>query len=198
MSRLIETIRLEDGTFGNLTYHQHRMDNAFGQLYSRSNEINLERLLVEDACPSKGLFKCRVVYDLYSHVIQYESYTIRPVISLMRVEQNEIVYDFKYEDRLQLNQAFYQKATCDDVLIIKEGLVTDTSYANIVFKKKDGDWITPNSCLLKGTMRQFLLDINRIKEEIVLSSDVSKFVSYKLINSMLRWDSAERDVSNIV
>lgn len=198
MSRLIETIRLEDGTFGNLTYHQQRMDNAFGQLYSKSNEINLEKLLVEDAFPSKGLFKCRVVYDLYSHLIQYEPYTIRPVISLKRVEQNEIVYDFKYEDRLQLNRAFCQKATCDDVLIIKEGLVTDTSYANIVFKKKDGDWVTPNSCLLKGTMRQFLLDINRIKEQTILSSDVSKFVSYKLINSMLRWDSAERDVSNIV
>ena len=198
MYRLIETIRLEDGTFGNLNYHQQRMNHAFGQLYLNSIALDLEKILVEDTYPAYGLFKCKVVYDLSNHVIQYEPYTIRQVISLKMVEQNELVYNFKYEDRLQLNQAFNKRKRCDDVLIIKEGLVTDTSYANIVFKKKNGEWVTPSSCLLKGTMRQFLIDTNRIKEEVVSGNDVSKFESYKLINSMLRWDSAERDVCNIV
>jgi len=198
MCRLIETIRLEDGKFGNLSYHQQRMDTAFANLYLGSTKINLERVLSKDAYPARGLFKCRVTYNSSSHGIEYEPYTIRPVVSLKRVEQNEIIYDFKYEDRHSLNRAFNMKGSCDDILIIKDNLVTDTSYANIVFKRKNGEWVTPSSYLLRGTMRQFLIDSGRIKEEPIFENDIAEFSSCKLINSMLRWDGAEIDVSNIV
>ncbi len=198
MSRLIETIRLEDGQFGNLSYHQQRLDATMNALFPGNDKIDLHVILNADSFPREGLYKCRVTYDSDVHIIQYEPYTIRSVISLKRMELNDLSYTHKFADRKELKQAFEDRGDYDDILIIRNGRVTDTSYANIVFKNKDDQWVTPSSCLLKGTMRQYLLDKGQIKEQEILSSDIPSFTKYKLINSMLRWDSAERDVSNIV
>jgi len=45
----------------------------------------------------------------------------------------------------------------DEVVFIKNGMVTDCSIGNLLFF--DGhEWITPYIPLLKGTQRAFLLD----------------------------------------
>ena len=52
----------------------------------------------------------------------------------------------------------------DDILIVKNGLLTDTSIANIALY--DGnDWYTPLHPLLKGTKRAELLDKGVLKEK---------------------------------
>lgn len=198
MSQFIETIRLEDGQFGNLSYHQQRIEVTVNALFPGRDKMDLQFILFADTFPKQGLYKCRITYDANGHLIHYEPYTIRPVISLKRIVMNELSYRYKFADRNELKTVFAQRGQCDDILIIKNGLVTDTSYANIVFKNEEGQWITPSSYLLKGTMRQYLLDSGQIKEQQILSTDLSSFKKFKLINSMLRWDSEERDVSNIV
>jgi 4-amino-4-deoxychorismate lyase len=45
---------------------------------------------------------------------------------------------------------------CDDIIIVRNGFVTDASYANLIFRKGD-EWFTPATFLLAGTMRAFLL-----------------------------------------
>jgi len=197
MSRLIETIRLDNGQFDRLEYHQQRVDYSFKSIFPSSCALNLEKVLHDVPFPKEGLFKCRIVYDNQDHVIEFASYIIRPVSSLKMVERNSISYAFKFENRAELEEAFKSRQSSDEVLIVKEGKVTDTSYSNIVFKRGD-EWITPKSCLLKGTMRQFLLDNGLIKEEEIFMTDIHRFEAFKLINAMIGWNGQEINVSNIV
>jgi len=85
----------------------------------------------------------------------------------------------------------------DDILIVKRGLVTDSSYANIVFRRGK-HWYTPWSALLKGTQRTKLLERDVIHEEEIRVEDIETFETFKLINAMLEFESPEIDVSNIV
>ena len=96
-----------------------------------------------------------------------------------------------------MNRLYDLRKNCDDVLIVKRGFVTDTSYANIVFKRGKY-WYTPWSALLKGTIRAFLLERNLIKEEEIRLEDIKTFESFKLINAMLEFDGPEINISNIV
>ncbi len=196
MSRLIETVRLEDGKFQRLSYHQQRMDDALDHFF-RGTFIKLANELKQIDFPKQGLYKCRVIYDSHIHKIEFEPYTIRLVSSLKMVEVPSISYPFKWEDRDKLMNAYDKRGTCDDVLIIRNGMITDTSYSNIVLKQ-EGEWITPSVCLLKGTMRQYLLDSGRIREEQVSVNDLPRFEKFKLINAMIGWEGEEVNVSNIV
>ena len=83
------------------------------------------------------------------------------------------------------------------MLLVRNGMITDTSYSNIVFRR-EGEWITPSFCLLKGTMRQYLLDNGKIREEQIAVKDLPRFEKFKLINAMIGWDGEEVNVSNIV
>lgn len=196
MSRFIETIRLQDGEFYNLFHHEQRMRRTLLEFYGEG-DIHLEELLSKVELPLQGLFKCRIVYDEVSKEIEFVAYEPRKITSLKLIEDNSIQYEFKYKNRDKLNKLYSHRDNCDDVLIVKKGLVTDTSYANVIFKQGK-TWYTPWNCLLKGTMRQKLLDENVIKAEVIPVKDISKFESVKLINSMLGFESPEIDISQIM
>ena len=74
---------------------------------------------------------------------------------------------------------------CDDILIVKNGRITDTSYANIVVRGSDNTWYTPSTYLLNGTRRQSLLDRGIIKEREITPASLRKFRELHLINSMI-------------
>ena len=197
MSLLLETIKVVDGKFCNLFHHEQRMIRSLEMLCGVEEDIILDEFLQELTVPKEGVFKCRIVYDEQTKEVEFIPYQARPVKSLKIVENDRINYDFKYADRKQIDKLFEAREDCDDILIIKKGEVTDASYANIVFKR-GSEWVTPWSPLLKGTMRQKLIEENKIIPEKILLEDISTFKSFKLINAMLEFDSPEIDVSNIV
>ena len=197
MSLLIETIKLLDGKFYNLSYHEQRMTRSLGSLFNRKEPVILEKLLHDTSFPSQGLYKCRVLYDDDATEIGYTQYEPRKVNRIKVVEDNTISYSFKYADRRSINRLFELRGGCDDVLIIRRGLVTDCSYANIVFRKAN-HWFTPASPLLQGTMRQQLLDKNKITAREIHKDDIRSFDTCRIINAMLEFDSPDIDVSNIV
>jgi len=197
MSLLLESIKLKDGEFYNLSYHEHRMNRSLKTLCGNDEYLDLESFLSHVDKPGKGLYKCRVVYDESSRDIEFQPYQVRPVNRLRIVEHDRIHYEFKYADRKQLNRLFDLRKDCDDVLIVKRGFVTDSSYSNIVFRRGKR-WYTPWSALLKGTQRQKLLEENCIEEEDIRMEDIQSFESFKLINAMLEFDGPEIDISNIV
>ena len=196
MSQLIESIRLFDGQFSNLSFHEQRMNNSFKQLFGRTVKTNLYQYLTSMEFPSSGLYKCRVLYDHQAMTTEFLAYTFKPVTSLKLVESDAILYDHKYVDRSLINQLMEKRGACDDILIIKKGCVTDSSYANIVFKK-ESKWYTPYSYLLKGTMRENLLQSGKIIEDAISVNDIANFEKFKLINSMLGFEGQECDISNI-
>lgn len=197
MSQLIESIKLLDGNFCNLFYHEQRMLRSLHTLFGYEEDFHLERFLMELDIPTRGLYKCRLVYDDVTREVEFIPYQIRPVNSLMIVEHDRISYEFKYKDRKTIDKLCTLKKDCDDILIVKRGLVTDSSYANIVFRRGK-EWFTPWSALLKGTQRQKLIDSNKLIQEEITMKDIRSFDTFKLINALLEFEGPEIDVKNII
>jgi 4-amino-4-deoxychorismate lyase len=173
------------------------MDRAIQQLYKTRNTINLTEFLQTQQYPKTGLVKCRIVYRQKIEKVEFISYTPVLINTLKVVHDNDIEYQFKFKDRFGIQTLLQQRQYCDDVLIIKNGFVTDTSYCNILFYGGHR-WITPSTPLLSGTMRQMLIDTAEIKEESITIQDISSFRKFRLINSMLGFDGPEIEVSRIV
>ncbi len=131
-----------------------------------------------------GVYKCRITYNSRIHSIKFILYNPHKIQSLKLVYDDEVNYSHKYEDRDVLHELLKQKSPCDDVLIVKQGWITDTSYSNVVFW--DGEkWITPHTYLLAGTQRANLLENNKIHAREITPKDLPLFSHAKLINAML-------------
>mgnify|MGYP000884377633 CR=1 FL=1 len=90
----------------------------------------------------------------------------------------------KLTDRSGIDRAFAVRGNCDDVLMAKNGLLTDTSYCNILLF--DGiDWITPLQPLLTGVQREYLLHEKIIKFGEIHLKDLNNYKSLMLVNAML-------------
>lgn len=197
MSRFIESICILDGEIRNLEYHQQRMNHSRYKLFGLMDELDVSEIIQIDENQKSGKFKCRIVYAESIEEIQILPYQIRPIHSVRLVENNAIEYRFKFEDR----QAFaYLKDAVneDEIIIVQNGQITDTSYSNLVFF--DGEkWITPTTYLLNGTMRQSLLQTKQIIEKPIQVKDLNRFESFKLINAMMDLkESPELPISIIV
>ena len=188
MSRFIESIRIANRIIENLSLHQERLDRALRE-HSASTKINLEDHIQTDPLSDQIVYKCRVVYDLNGIVaVQYIPYNKRKVSTLGVVRDNSIDYHHKYTNRERINQLLSHSDT-DDIVIIKNGFVTDASYTNLVFY--DGsEWYTSNTPLLKGVRREQLIRNGAIKERIIKETDIKSFVALRMINAMIPWEEA--------
>ncbi|HMM12150.1 MAG TPA: aminotransferase class IV [Bacteroidales bacterium] len=184
---LLESIRCEDGHFPLLRYHQQRVQRAFGRLWPDKPVPELEQHLQCFDVPASGLYKCRIVYGTKLRKPVYHPYAIHLPATLKCVICDDIDYTLKWSDRQKLNALYNQKAGCDDVLIVKNGLITDTSYCNIAFLR-DGLWYTPAKPLLEGVRRASLLDEGMINPLDILMTDLAIFTHFKVFNAMIGWD----------
>lgn len=197
MFQLLESIYLKDGTLRNLSYHEARMRRSCRELFNCNETININHYLRTLQLPSTGLYKMRVIYDTEIHKVEFVPYVAKPIKSLKLIHSDTISYDYKFLDRKDIDKLYSQRENADDVLIVKNGFITDTSYANIIFRK-DWDWLTPSHCLLKGTMRESLLDAGLIRETIIDVDNYTQFKSFKLINSMLGMNGEEIPIESIL
>ena len=187
MSPLVETIKLKDGKLYNLSFHQTRMNVALAELFPHSAGIDLATEIHVLENYRSGLFKVRVLYGPTVEAVEIEPYHFRTIQSLKVVHHKSIDYHLKYTDRQILQQLFAQRTYADDIIIIKNGLVTDAFAANLLFF--DGQkWLTPNTPLLKGTQRQYLLEQGIISEMEIRESDISSFQKVGLINAMVSFE----------
>jgi 4-amino-4-deoxychorismate lyase len=197
MSLLIESIKLQDGEFRNLFYHEQRMNKALSLLCGVQEYFDLEEFLKKMEHPATGLYKCRLVYDENSTEVEFLPYTPKPVNSLKIVEHDRIRYEHKYRDRSQIDRLYEKKESSDDILIVRKGLITDSSYSNIVFRR-GRRWYTPWAPLLKGTQRSKLLEHDLIQVEEIRVTDLHEYETFRLINSMLEFESPEVSIDNII
>lgn len=189
MCQLIETIRIENGEPSLLALHQARMDRARNELFGLKESCNLFDHLFSLMLPQSGLWKCRVTYSKQIEMVEFESYQKRPILSLKIVEADFIRYDYKFAQRDEINKLYNKKEGADDILIIRNKLLTDTSYCNVALWEGN-KWITPLHPLLKGVRRESLIQMKKIIPGNILLSDLSSFKSIKLFNAMISFDEA--------
>lgn len=189
--QFVETIKIKDGKALNLSYHQARMERTIQSCFTPSRRKGIP-LIGESLStnPDMVFFKARVLYGEHGiEDIQYAPYAMRKIHSLKIVTDNDIDYAFKSTDRSELDRLTAQKGDCDDVVIVKNGLVTDTSFTNIaVFI--DGRWLTPRCPLLMGTKRASLIDKGILNEADITPDDLMKAEKVSLINAMIELEES--------
>jgi len=147
---------------------------------------------------STGLYKCRVLYQDTIEVIELHKYQIRPINSVKLVHHDSIDYSYKYENRTELSELFSNRGEADDILIIRDGFVTDSYYCNVAFRDSDGHWRTPSTPLLHGTKRRQLLDSGLIIEQDIRVDDLPRFSEVSLFNSMIELGEVRIPIQNIL
>ena len=185
MYPLFETLCIENGKIQNIDLHQARYERSLREYYGKSkvNIFNLFSLIQLPALLQNQLVRCRIDYNDKTTQIQYFEYhrkiyrTFQPVICA------DIEYGLKYSDRCLINTLFAQRGACDEIIIIKNGKVTDCSIGNLIFRQEK-KWYTPDSPLLLGTQREKLLREGKIQERTIFQEDIVNFDEIKIINAM--------------
>lgn len=190
MFPLFETIKITDGKPQYLEWHQQRVNRSYAALFVKRNAPYLENLISVPEQFKRGTVKCRFYYNLATTNTEYAIYSPMKINSLKLIHENTIDYSLKFTDRNKLEELRKQKGNCDEILIVKNGRITDTSFTNIVFFNGT-KWETPKSVLLKGTCRQRLLSEGKIAESDITVDDLTSYVSFRLINAMLSFEDAE-------
>jgi 4-amino-4-deoxychorismate lyase len=196
MCQLFETIKIIGGEPQNLSMHEERMNRSRRKLLGNNDHLKLSDYIAVPKADKDRIIRCRVIYAISINSIEFSPYIPTNINTLKIVEAGTMVYDYKYLDRNRLT-ALIDKSAADDILIMRNGCVTDVSFANIVFT--DGKrWITPDTPLLQGTMRELLLRKGLIKMDRVTINDLSLFTHFRLINAMLGFDAPLLPVCNII
>lgn len=181
--RFIESIKLKNGKIYHLSYHQKRVEKTFLTMFSNFNVLNLEHELQKIALPPIGLYKIRLEYDHTSYKIEIFPYQIKTIRTIQIIHCDTISYPFKSTNRAIFSE-LKNRSFADEIIIIKNGLVTDTSFSNLVFYKEN-QWFTPNSFLLNGTCRKRLLFERKIQQKPIKQTDIKYFEKIGIINAMI-------------
>lgn len=179
MTKYFETIKCDDYEIFNLDYHCNRIANTIAL------NINLSEYIYP---PSNKLLKCKVIYDESGILdVQYDEYKKREIKSFKIIYDDNIDYSKKSLNRDNINNHFKQRENSDEIIIIKNNIVTDTSIANIAVLH-EGTWITSKSYLLKGTTRSRYINSNELIEKDITLDMLKNAEKVALMNAMIDFD----------
>jgi len=179
--KLIETIKIQNGTIGNLTYHNARLNRTRRELFGLLHPIDLHAHITPPK--EQQLYRCRITYTKDIETVEYIPYTPKEQ-KHFRVVQSDICYAYKYANRETLDRLKSQFAKYDDIIVAQNGVLKDTTIANIAFF--DGDvWWTPKEPLLAGTVRQYLLDNRKIQAKELKIDEIASYHGFAIMNAMV-------------
>ena len=188
--QLFETIRIENGQAWHLAYHTARFNTTRKALFGIDTPHNLSDALTK--IPPHGLYRARLVYNDSHITVTYHPYTAKKIRKI-KLLSSPISYPYKYNDRTTLDTLLKSHPTYDEILIIQDGLLTDTTIANIVLQK-EGNWYTPKTPLLSGTTRARLLDEGKLIERDIKPSEIDEYDSVALMNAMIGFTILDKEI----
>jgi 4-amino-4-deoxychorismate lyase len=194
--KFLESIRVSKRIFENLGLHQNRVKKVFEAYFPTLPVIDLFSIQIPSDLDN-GLYKCRVIYTQKIEQVEFVPHQIKSIHSLCLVEGNHIDYSHKLAQRDALQALYQRRKSAEDVLIVRDGLITDTSYGNIAFW--DGQqWFTPHPPLLEGTQRSKLIKSEIIFSKEIKVTDLSNFYKFKIFNALRVWEEVEEiSIENI-
>lgn len=186
MFQFIESIKVEDQRVFLANLHQKRMEETFSH-FQKPCELDIQKIYNDLDHDDDGLYKFRIEYNLNNQFkTQMLPYFISEIDDFELVINNDINYEFKSSDRSEFLK-MKTKSQADEVIIVQENQITDTSYSNLIFLK-DKTWFTPKRYLLNGVMRQHLLKTKKIKESEITLDNIKEFSHFQLINALNDFD----------
>lgn len=184
MLQLFETICYQNGVFQRVSLHEERLNFSRKELFGTKDWIPLIPYLVLPEALKNSKVKCKISYGLQITGVEFQIYCPRTIRNLSLVFDDKIDYKYKYTDRFALEELAKTKQHSDEIVIVKNNKITDTSFSNIIFWKH-GKWYTPDQPLLNGTRRLDYIKRGKIFPIPIMVNDLYKFEKAKLINAML-------------
>ena len=178
---LIETIKIQNREIFNIEYHNKRLNLSCLNLFGVSSTIDLNSYI--NPPNDNILYRCRVLYKREIIKIEYIPYSPKNQQNFIVVE-SDIEYNYKYSNRDKLNLLKDRYSDYDDIIISQNGLLKDTTIANIAFLD-NGVWITPKTPLLYGTIRSKMIDEGSLIPQDIYSKDVNNFSGFAIMNAMI-------------
>lgn len=180
MSLFFETVRIEKKIIYNRKWHNLRLNRTIYENFGIESDYDIADFI---SLPGdEKLYRCRVVYGKTIDSVTLTQYHPRRYRALKIIEA-DIDYPYKSTDRKEIDKIFARRGDADDIIIVRDGLLTDTSIANIAIF--DGlQWITPEKPLLPGTMRASLLASKKLKTNTLRAYELKKGVKFALMNAM--------------
>ncbi|MBK7762664.1 MAG: aminotransferase class IV [Bacteroidetes bacterium] len=192
MFQLFESVKIENGHVFAWDLHWNRMQHSARILWQdelRFPSLHADLLQFN----AKGLFKCKIKYSQKNYSLEIHPYQKRKLKHLHIVEDNEIDYRLKFYNRTCFEKHTKTLSSHADILIVKDNLLTDTSYSNIVLWNGT-EWHTPKWPLLCGTRREALLQKHLLVEKDITLRDLKFYTKISLINAMLDIGELELDI----
>lgn len=181
-AEFFESLKLLNGQLCNMEFHLERVRKTQAAFF-HSADFDVNELYDTLTDYPEGLFKVRVDYDSAITGIRVDLYEIQPHRKLGLMEAGHFDYSFKFSDRDFFRESLERYPDCDDILFLKDGCITDTTYCNVAFF--DGEeWVTPTTCLLPGTKRAALIHSEVLREGKVTLNDLENFEAIAFINAM--------------
>ena len=178
MLELFETIKIENGKICNIEWHNRRLNKTRLELFGETKALKLQKYIT----PTIELQRCRVLYSQDIQSVNYFPYQAKKIQNI-QIIKSTIDYAYKYNDRSEINKLINN---CDynEIIIEKNGLLTDTTIANIAFY--DGlSWLTPKTPLLEGTTRARLIEDGFLKLKDIKKEDIKNYSHFALMNAMI-------------
>ncbi len=191
MYPLFETLLIKDKQVQHVEWHEERYRWSYEAYYNKRAEESLMAGVSIDVACKHSLYRLKIAYSDEGKQVTVLPYT--PVVTqfLQVVQGDGIDYRMKFSHRACLQRLFAMRGKADDVLIVQNGLITDTSVGNILFYKQ-GQWFTPAVPLLRGTCRARLLASGVVVTSAITIQTMWEFEAFQVVNALRGFDEACR------
>ncbi|HSO46216.1 MAG TPA: aminodeoxychorismate synthase component I, partial [Rhodoferax sp.] len=193
--KLLETLRLENGSFHNLEAHLARLERAAAHFAYPLNEPHIRRVL-SALITDKSAWRVRLLLDDKGHA-QAQPFALPPspapvTLQLASRPFNEAHSEFtRFKTTHRAHYEAFASTDPDvfDTLLYNEaGELTECTRGNIALLL-DGRWVTPplRCGLLDGIGREMALKEGRLLEAVVRVDDLPRVQALAFINSLRGW-----------
>lgn len=200
---VFETIKVVDGKPLFLDKHLRRLKKSL-EFFGIERDIDEEKIYEYIKSSEEKNFALKLIVSDKNFIVTSRPDNYREdnkkfkliVSDVRRNSTSKVVYHKSlsyYENIMEHRRA--QDRGYDSALFINEREeVCETSFANIFFVR-EGEIFTPtlSSGLLKGTMRDFILENYKVKEEVICFKDLESYEEVFISNSLM----GIRNVSSI-
>lgn len=200
---VFETIKVVDGKPLFLDKHLSRLKKSL-KFFGIEKDIDEEKIYIYIKSSEEKNFALKLIVSDKNFILTSRSDNYRDddknykliLSEVRRNSSSKIIYhkSLSYYENI-MEHRWAQDRGYDSALFINEREeVCETSFANIFFVR-NGEIFTPaiSSGLLKGTMRDYILESYKVKEDVISFKDIDNYDEAFISNSLM----GVRNVSSI-
>lgn len=193
---LLETMKLENGSYYLLDYHLQRLAKSGDYFAYPIDLISIQQQLQQIANRYPlGIYKLRLLVTNAGEIsieiqnIQSKTQPIQVAIAKHPIDKANPFYYYKTTNRGMYKAFLNEHPLADDVLLWNaDEELTEFTIGNVVVERNGKFYTPPVECgLLAGTFRQYLIDKGRITEKVITLNELDECTNIWLINSVKKW-----------